>query len=98
MAIGGALSTKQKNELEWQKFNDSLGSQLESNPHLESITKILSLNYNDLPHFLKPCFLYCAVFPKDYSINCAKLIRLWVAEGFVKGEKGVPLDASKVCR
>ena len=92
VAIGGALSTKQKNELEWQKFNDSLGSQLETNPHLESITKILSLSYNDLPHFLKPCFLYCVVFPEDYSINCAKLIRLWVAEGFVKGEKGVPLE------
>ena len=92
VAIGGALSTKQKNELEWQKFNDSLGSQLETNPHLESITKILSLSYNDLPHFLKPCFLYCAVFPEDYSINCAKLIRLWVAEGFVKGEKGVSLE------
>ena len=92
VAIGGALSTKQKNELEWQKFNDKLGSQLETNPHLESITKILSLSYNDLPHFLKPCFLYCAVFPEDYSINCAKLIRLWVAEGFVKGEKGVPLE------
>ena len=92
VAIGGALSTKQKNELEWQKFNDNLGSQLESNPRLESITKILSLSYNDLPHYLKPCFLYFAIFPEDYSINCAKLIRLWIAEGFVKGEKGVPLE------
>ena len=91
VAIGGALSTKQKNELEWQKFNDSLGSQLETNPHLESITKILSLSYNE-PHILKPCFLYCAVFPEDYSINCVKLILLWVVEGFVKGEKGVPLE------
>ena len=92
VAIGGALSTKQKNELEWQKFNDSLGSQLETNPHLKSITKILSLSYNDLPHYLKPCFLYCAVFPEDYSINCAKLIRLWIAEGFVEGKKGMSLE------
>ena len=92
VAIGGALSTKQKNELEWHKFNESLGSQLETNPHLESITTVLSLSYNDLPHYLKPCFLYFAIFPEDYSINCAKLIRLWIAEGFVKGEKGVPLE------
>ena len=92
VAIGGALAGKQNNKLEWQKFNESLGSQLESNPRLESITKILSLSYNDLPHFLKPCFLYCAVFPEDYSINCAKLIRLWIAEGFVKGEKGMSLE------
>ena len=92
VAIGGALSTKQNNELEWQKFNDSLGSRLETNPHLESITKILSLSYNDWPHYLKPCFLYFAIFPEDYSINCAKLICLWIAEGFVKGKKGMSLE------
>ena len=28
VTMGGALSTKEKNALEWQKFNDSLGSQL----------------------------------------------------------------------
>ena len=92
VAIGGALARKQNNKLEWQKFNESLGSQLESNPRLESITKILSLSYNDLPHYLKPCFLYFAIFPEDYSINCAKLIRLWIAEGFVKGKKGMSLE------
>ena len=92
VAIGGALATKQNNKLEWQKFNESLGSQLESNPRLESITKILSLSYNDLPHFLKPCFLYFAIFPEDYSINCAKLIRLWIAEGFVEGKKGMSFE------
>ena len=90
--MGGALSTKEKNELEWQKFNDSLGSQLESNPHLENITKILSLSYDDLPHYLKSCFLYSAIFPEDYSINCGRLIRLWIAEGFVKGKKGRTLE------
>ncbi|CBI24373.3 unnamed protein product, partial [Vitis vinifera] len=92
VAMGGALSTKEKNELEWQKFNDSLGSQLESNPHLENITKILSLSYDDLPHYLKSCFLYFAIFPEDYPINCGRLIRLWIAEGFVKGKKGITLE------
>ena len=92
VAMGGALSTKEKNELEWQKFNDSLGSQLESNPHLETITKILSLSYDDLPHYLKSCFLYFAIFPEDYPINCGRLIRLWIAEGFVKGKKGITLE------
>ena len=92
VAMGGALSTKEKNELEWQKFNDSLGSQLESNPHLENITKILSLSYDDLPHYLKSCFLYFAIFPEDYSINCGRFIRLWIAEGFVKGKKGITLE------
>ena len=92
MAMGGALSTKEKNELEWQQFNDSLGSQLESNHHLESIAKILFLSYDDLPHYLKSCFLYFAIFPDDYFINCGTLIWLWIAERFVKRKKGITLE------
>ena len=45
---------------------------------------ILALSYNDLPSYLKPCFLYCGVFPEDSEIKASKLIRLWVAEGFVQ--------------
>jgi disease resistance protein RPM1 len=68
VAIGGPLSTKEKVPLEWQKLYDGISSKLESNPHLSSITKILSLSYHDLPCYLKSCFLYFGLFPEDYSI------------------------------
>ena len=45
---------------------------------------ILALSYNNLPSHLKPCFLYCGVFPEDSKIKASKLIRLWIAEGFVQ--------------
>ena len=92
VTIGGLLSTKQKVESEWIKFLDSLTSELESNPHLHDITKILSLSYIDLPYNLKACFLYFGMFPEDYFINSAKLIRLWIAEGFVKEMSGKTLE------
>ncbi|KAB1221490.1 Disease resistance protein RPM1 [Morella rubra] len=92
VAVGGLLSTKEKVPLEWQKLHDSLSSELESNPHLTSITNILSLSYNDLPCYLKPCFLYFGVFPEDYSIADSRLFRLWVTEGFIKGKKGKQLE------
>ncbi|KAI3850982.1 hypothetical protein MKW92_037496 [Papaver armeniacum] len=44
---------------------------------------ILALSYNDLPIHLKPCFLYLGLFPEDYAIPRKKLIRLWIAEGFI---------------
>nr|XP_023927826.1 disease resistance protein RPM1-like [Quercus suber] len=90
--IGGLLSTKQKVESEWIKFLDSLTSELESNPHLQDITKILSLSYIDLPYNLKACFLYFVMFPEDCFINSARLIRLWIAEGFVKEISGKTLE------
>ncbi|XP_065627649.1 disease resistance protein RPM1-like [Quercus suber] len=92
VAIGGLLSTKAKVVFEWCKVLDSLSLEFETNSRLRSITKIISFSYRDLPNNLKACFLYLSMFPKDYSINCARLTRLWIAEGFVKEKKGKMLE------
>ncbi|KAM1471371.1 hypothetical protein FF1_041782 [Malus domestica] len=92
VCIGGLLSTKLKVVSEWQKLYNSLSSELKSNPHLTGLTRILSLSYEHLPYYLKSCALYFAIFPEDYSINCVRLIRLWIAEGFVKLKKGKTLE------
>ncbi|KAM3743876.1 hypothetical protein ACB098_06G008700 [Castanea mollissima] len=88
VAIGGLLSIKDKTLFEWQKLHDSLGFELGINPHLAGVSKILSLSFEDLPYNLKSCFLYLGMFPEDYSIVCEKLIRQWIAEGFVKAKEG----------
>ncbi|KAI4356085.1 hypothetical protein L6164_000133 [Bauhinia variegata] len=92
VAIGGLLSTKGKTLLEWQKLRQNLSLELESNPHLTSLTRILLLSYDDLPIYLKPCLLYFGIYPEDFSISCVRLIRQWIAEGFVKYEKGKTLE------
>nr|XP_023879062.1 disease resistance protein RPM1-like [Quercus suber] len=92
VAIGSFLSIKDKVVSEWRKLHDSLSSELESNSRLRSIPKILSLSYHDLPYNLKACFLYFGMFPEDHSINCSRLIRLWIAEGFVKERQGTTLE------
>ena len=88
VAIGGLLSTKDKTLSEWQKLHDSLGFELGINPHLAGFSKILSLSFEDLPYNLKSCFLYLGMYPEDYSISCVRLIRQWIAEGFVKAKEG----------
>ncbi|KAM3743906.1 hypothetical protein ACB098_06G011400 [Castanea mollissima] len=92
VAIGGVLSTKDKVLNEWLKFHDSLSSELKSNCDLKNIAKILSLSFHDLSYNLKACLLYFGMFPEDYYINCARLIRLWIAEGFVKEMQGITLE------
>ncbi|KAF8364611.1 hypothetical protein HHK36_033416 [Tetracentron sinense] len=89
MAIGGLMSTKDKTELEWRKVYDTLNWELSNNPMLEVVKSILLLSYNDLPYYLKYCFLYCCIFPEDYIIKRKRLIRVWVAEGFVKDRRGM---------
>ncbi|CAL9001855.1 unnamed protein product [Prunus brigantina] len=57
---------------------------------------ILLLSFNDLPYRLKQCFLYCCLFPEDHVIINHRLIRLWIAEGFVEHVKGVtPEEVAK---
>ncbi|KAK7322561.1 hypothetical protein VNO77_25947 [Canavalia gladiata] len=86
VAIGGLLSTKDKTVFEWRKLCQNLSFELERNPHLTSLTRILCLSYDDLPYYLKSCILYFGIYPEDYSIRCKRLIRQWIAEGFVINE------------
>ncbi|GMN71155.1 hypothetical protein TIFTF001_052628, partial [Ficus carica] len=92
VVIAGLLSTKDKNANEWEKLLTTLSSEMESNERLASIAKILSLSYNDLPYNLKSCFLHFGSFPENYSIGCRRLIRQWIAEGFVKPKKDKTLE------
>ncbi|KAM3743902.1 hypothetical protein ACB098_06G011100 [Castanea mollissima] len=92
VVIGGLLSNKDKVVSEWGKLHDSLSLELDTDSDLRSIPKILSLSYHDLPYYLKACFLYLGMFPEDYSINCARLIRLWISEGFVRENQGKTLE------
>ncbi|KAH6758413.1 hypothetical protein C2S51_018648 [Perilla frutescens var. frutescens] len=48
---------------------------------------MLYLSYNYLPAHLKPCLLYLGIFREDHLIRVSKLIKLWVAEGFIKPHK-----------
>ncbi|GJN25848.1 hypothetical protein PR202_gb13732 [Eleusine coracana subsp. coracana] len=45
---------------------------------------ILDLGYADLPLDMKSCFLYLGVFPKNNIIMKDRLIRRWIAEGFLQ--------------
>ncbi|KAK8483925.1 hypothetical protein V6N11_019310 [Hibiscus sabdariffa] len=92
VAIGGLLSTKGKDVLEWTRLCDDLSKQLKSNPHLAYVKTILSFSYHDLPHYLKSCFLYVGVFPPNHHIPVKKLIRLWIAEGLVKENQEMTLE------
>ncbi|KAL5547900.1 hypothetical protein UlMin_003131 [Ulmus minor] len=81
--IAGLLSTKEKVEFEWQRVLEDLNSKSGMNSQIERISQILSLSYYDLPYPLNYCFLYFGIFPEDYSVECERLYRLWIAEGFI---------------
>ncbi|KAI3464076.1 hypothetical protein Pfo_020739 [Paulownia fortunei] len=75
----------------WENFAKDVNSILSSGED-EHCMNILSLSYSHLPAHLKPCFLYIGIFPEDYEIRVSRLIKLWVAEGFLKPNKAQNLE------
>ncbi|KAK0590181.1 hypothetical protein LWI29_023644 [Acer saccharum] len=93
VAIGGVLATKDKRRIdEWEMVWRSFGAEIEGNDKLMNLRKVLSLSFNDLPYYLKSCFLYLSIFPEDHLIEHMRLIRLWTAEGFVEAKEGKTLE------
>nr|GMC51315.1 putative disease resistance protein RGA3 [Ipomoea batatas]GME09588.1 putative disease resistance protein RGA3 [Ipomoea batatas] len=81
--MGSLLCFKDTRD-DWQNVLDNKIWELE-----EVVTDLfphLYLSYNDLTPKMKQCFSYCAVFPKDYEIEVDKLIRIWMAQGYVTME------------
>ncbi|XP_055802612.1 putative late blight resistance protein homolog R1B-16 [Solanum dulcamara] len=86
IVIAGLLSKTGKTLDEWQSVAENVSSAVSTD--LESqCMKVLALSYHHLPSHLKPCFLYFAIFPEDSLVFVDKLVKLWVAEGFLKVEE-----------
>ncbi|CAL8990102.1 unnamed protein product [Prunus brigantina] len=49
----------------------------------EGVSRVLALSYDDLPYYLKPCFLYLSHYPEDSEFLVSELTKLWVAEGLI---------------
>ncbi|KAL5719990.1 hypothetical protein ACHQM5_012706 [Ranunculus cassubicifolius] len=52
------------------------------------ILPALRISYNHLPFYLRQCFAYCSIFPKDSELKKEMLIQLWIANGFIHSSVG----------
>ncbi|KAL1551737.1 putative late blight resistance protein R1A-3 isoform X2 [Salvia divinorum] len=97
VVTGGCLAKSKHTREFWDYVAENLNSvvNLEDN---ERCLRILHMSYKQLPVYLKPCFLYMGVFPEDKAIHVSKLVKLWVAEGFLKPVAGKSLEGiAKEC-
>ncbi|XBI97261.1 hypothetical protein VPH35_033435 [Triticum aestivum] len=74
-------------DLQASHWNSILESELwELRQGEADIFPALKLSYMHLPFYLKRCFAFCSVYPKDYKFQKARLAEVWVAEGFVESQ------------
>ncbi|KAB2057478.1 hypothetical protein ES319_A11G171600v1 [Gossypium barbadense] len=79
-AIGSILGSKSQ-ESEWLRVKDSEIWGLEDEG--KRILAVLRLSYEHLPPYMKQCFSFCSIFPKDSVMEKDELIGLWMANGFI---------------
>ncbi|KAJ4733207.1 Disease resistance protein (CC-NBS-LRR class) family protein [Rhynchospora pubera] len=82
--VGSLLSLKEKINDIWNGVKDALYT---FNDHGSRLSDIINYCYEDLPYFLKPCFLYLACYPEGHTIPSRYLINIWIAEGFISAEE-----------
>ncbi|XP_019153732.1 PREDICTED: putative late blight resistance protein homolog R1B-14 [Ipomoea nil] len=91
VVIAGILVKLGMSPERWEDFAQNFDSTLmEMDSH--SVLGILALSYDNLPTYLRTCFLYLGMFPEDSDIHVKKLMKLWVAEGFLEAKMGKSLE------
>ncbi|TVU23534.1 hypothetical protein EJB05_25908, partial [Eragrostis curvula] len=80
--VASVLATKETTESNWQNILSSDAWSIKKLP--VELSGALYLSYDQLPQNLKQCFLYCALYPEDWTMYRNDLVRHWIAEGFVE--------------
>ncbi|XP_016553064.2 putative late blight resistance protein homolog R1A-10 [Capsicum annuum] len=81
-----------------ETWNESVAEDVKSfltNDLDEQCSRVLGLSYNHLTGDLKTCLLHFGTFPEDSEISVKNLMRLWMAEGFLKLENDLEGEAEK---
>ncbi|TVU08920.1 hypothetical protein EJB05_42347, partial [Eragrostis curvula] len=88
--IGGLLANKPQTSIEWRNLHEHLGAVLESD--LKDIPNAIISSYDGLPYHLKSIFLYLSIFPENHEIRRTRLLRRWMAEGYIAKNRDMPVE------
>ncbi|KAL0907694.1 hypothetical protein M5K25_022124 [Dendrobium thyrsiflorum] len=83
--IAGVLSSKPRTKKAWKIFLNDNAWSIYNLP--SELSGALYLSFEDLPLYLKQCFLYFSLYPEDASLHLHEFAQLWVAEGFITMQK-----------
>ncbi|XP_011028433.1 PREDICTED: disease resistance RPP13-like protein 4 [Populus euphratica] len=94
-AIGGMLLYKSHYH-EWRRIADNFRDELGEND--DTVMPSLQLSYDELPPYLKSCFLSFSLYPEDCVVTKEQLVHWWIGEGFVPLRSGRPsTEAGEDC-
>lgn len=95
-AFGGMMLYKPPTIHEWRRTANNFRDELAEND--DSVMASLQLSYDELPPYLKSCFLSFSIYPEDCVITKEQLVHWWLGEGFVPVRNGrSSIEAGEDC-
>jgi hypothetical protein len=88
----GSLLHIKREEHQWISIKESNLLNLSEDNRNNRIMSVLRLSYFHLKLSLRPCFTFCAVFPKDFEMLKEQLIHLWLANGFISSRGNLDVE------
>ena len=79
-----SIASLLRHEAEEESWREILESEVWESDVSNEIFPPLQISYARLPTYLKPCFLYCSMFPKDYCYDVEYMVKLWLSQGFIE--------------
>jgi len=95
--VGSPLVTKLLGSSLWFTSDEHhwisvLESEFWNFPEVDSHMTALRISYFNLKLSLRPCFAFCAVFPKGFEMVKENLIHLWMANGLVTSRGNLQME------
>ncbi|KAM3197365.1 hypothetical protein ACQJBY_072806 [Aegilops geniculata] len=81
--MGGLLRKRGGLRRDWEQVLDDSKWSITKMP--QELNYAVYLSYEDMPPYLKQCFLYYSLLPKNKKFNVHQVVTMWISEGFVHG-------------
>jgi hypothetical protein len=90
----GSLLYSKTEERDWISIRDNEIWKLEQKE--DDILPALRLSYDQLPSYLKQCFAYCSLYPKDFRYDNIELMQSWMANGLLQNSNKSARDLEDI--
>ncbi|KAJ1691065.1 hypothetical protein LUZ63_015220 [Rhynchospora breviuscula] len=86
--LGGILSLEEQTYNAWERVLRTMNWPEEG----KDCMNVLNMSYDYMSYEVKQCFLYLASFPEDHEIRANRLIKMWIAEGFIPQKENKTME------
>ncbi|KAJ4789020.1 Disease resistance protein RPP13 [Rhynchospora pubera] len=84
----GILSLEEQTHSAWERVLRTMNWPEEG----KACMNVLNMSYDYMSYEVKQCFLYLASFPEDHYIRANRLIKMWIAEGFIPQKENKTIE------